>query len=131
MKSRRRRALGQQGISLLETLVALGLFVIAAATTSNFLVSQIRQTSQNNLYTVAYAVAEEHLEAVRAAKYFDMTGSSLQVQKGAMTFDVDTTVETDVPAPNLKRITVNVGWAEPGGRRDVEVRTIYTSVRRF
>ncbi len=131
MKSIQRRKLGQAGVSLLETMVALGLFVIAAATTSDFLVHQIRQTSQNNLYTVAYAVAEEQLEAVRAAKYLDMAGGSEQIQKGLVVFDVATTVEANVPAPNLKQITVNVGWAEPGGRRDVEVQTIYTSVRRF
>lgn len=112
-------------------MVALGLFVIAAATTSDFLVQQIRQTSQNNLYTVAYAVAEQQLESVRAAKYLDMEGGTTQVQKGPIVFDVNTTVETNVPAPNLKRVTVNVGWGEPGGRRDVELKTIYTSVRRF
>jgi len=131
MRTNRRRVLGQRGISLMETMVALGLFVISAATTSDFLVRQIRQTSQNNLYTVAYAVAEEHLEAVRAARYLDMLPSSDQVHKGDMVFDVSTSVETNVPAPNLKQITVQVAWNEPGGRRDVEVQTIYTAVRRF
>lgn len=126
-----RRKLGQSGLSLLETMVALGLFAITAATTSDFLVQQIRRTSQNNLATVAYAVAEEHLESVRAAKYGDMAGSSKQIEKGSVVFDVATTVEPDVPAPNLKRVTVNVGWNEPGGRRDVEVYTIYTAVRRY
>jgi Tfp pilus assembly protein PilV len=131
MRTTRRRILGQRGISMMETMVALGLFVISAATTSDFLVRQIRQTSQNNLYTVAYAVAEEHLESVRAARYPDMLPSSDQVQKGDVVFDVSTSVETNVPAPNLKQITVQVAWNEPGGRRDVEVQTIYTAVRRF
>lgn len=131
MKKMQRRKLGQRGMSLLETLVALGLFAITTATTSDFLVQQIRRTSHNNLHTVAYAVAEEHLEAVRAAKYNDMVGGSSQIEKGSVVFDIDTTVEANVPAANLKRVTVNVGWNEPGGRRDVEVQTIYTSVRRF
>ena len=128
---RTRRKLGQQGLSMLETLVALGLFAMTAATTSDFLVQQIRRTSHNNLHTVAYAVAEEHLEAVRAAKYNDMQGGTTQISKGSVIFDVATTVEANVPAPNLKQVTVSVGWNEPGGRRDVEVQTIYTSVRRF
>ena len=76
-------------------------------------------------------MAEEHLEAVRAARYPDMLPSTDQVAKGTVVFDVATSVETNVPAPNLKQITVNVAWNEPGGRRDVEVKTIYTSVRRF
>lgn len=131
MTSAPRRQLGQRGVSLLETMVALGLFVVSAATTSDFLVRQIRQSSQNNLYTVAYAVAEEHLESVRAARYPDMVPSSTQVEKGAVLFDVATSVETNVPAPNLKQISVQVAWTEPGGRRDIEIKTIYTSVRRF
>lgn len=131
MRTTARRRLGQSGLSLLETMVALGLFAITAATTSDFLVQQIRRTSQNNLHTVAYAVAEEHLESVRAAKYGDMQGSTAQIEKGSVIFDVATTVEANVPAPNLKQVTVNVGWNEPGGRRDVQVQTIYTSVRKF
>lgn len=131
MGTKNRRRLGERGISLLETMVALGLFVVSAATTSDFLVRQIRQTSQNNLYTVAYAIAEEHLESVRASRYPDMAASNSRVVKGSVVFDVATSVEANVPAPNLKQITVQVAWVEPDGRRDVEVKTIYTSVRRF
>ncbi len=112
-------------------MVALGLFAISAATTGDFLVQQIRRTAQNNHYSLAYAMAEEHLETVRAARYEEMGTTSTQVQKGDLVFDVATTVESDVPAPNLKTVTVHVGWTEPGGARDVEVETIYTSVRRF
>ncbi len=125
------RQLNERGATLLETMVALGLFAMAAATTGDFLVQQIRSTSQNNHYTVAYSVAEEHLETVRAEPYSTMSATTDQVVKGAVVFDISTTVEADTPAPNLKQVTVNVGWDEPGGRGDVEVQTIYTAVRRF
>ena len=115
----------------METIVALSLFAISAATTGDFLVQQIRSTSQNNLYTVAYAIAEEHLESVRAARYDEMAPSVAQVQMGSVVFDINTTVESDVPAPNLKKVKVQVGWDEPGGHANVEVETIYTAVRRF
>ncbi len=125
------KRLNCRGTSLLEVMVALGLFALAAATTGDYLVQQIRTTSQNNHYTVAYAVAERHLETVRAEPYSTMAATTEQVVKGSVVFDVSTTVEADTPEPNLKQVTVNVEWGEPGGRADVEVQTIYTAVRRF
>jgi len=125
------RISNQRGSSLVETIVALGLFAISAATTGDFLVQQIRHAAQNNHYSIAYSMAEEHLEAVRAARYVDMVPRSQQVQKGDLTFDISTTVLKDVPAPNLKKIKVQVNWNEPGGSQQVEVETIYTAVRRF
>ncbi len=131
MRMFKRRKLGQRGVTLLETMVALGLFAITAATTGDFMVQQIRRSAQNNTYTIAYSVAEEHLETVRAARYIDMAGGSEQVIKGDVVFNVTRTVVDDTPAPNLKEVTVTVNWLEPDGPQDVEVKTIYTAVRRF
>ena len=106
-----RRGLDESGVSLLETLVALSLFAITAASMGNFLVHQVRRASENNLYTLAYSIGEEHLESVRALSYADMSAGSAQVQRRGATFDVTTQVQSDVPAPNLKKITVDVAWA--------------------
>ena len=62
---------GTRGASLIETLVALGLFAVTAATMSRFLVNQIRSSSTNHLQTVAYALAAESLEAAQKSVKLD------------------------------------------------------------
>jgi Tfp pilus assembly protein PilV len=127
----RSRLRSQRGISLIETLVALGLFALTAATMGNFLVAQIRAASSNHLYTKAYALAEEELESTRALRFSDMVSDSRTVDVGAVTYTVDTNVQDDTPAHGLKKIQVDVSWAEPEGPKNVSVYTIYTEVRRF
>jgi prepilin-type N-terminal cleavage/methylation domain-containing protein len=131
MKNSERRWRGQRGMTLLETMIALSLFALTAATMSQFLVAQIRHASNNNLQTRAYSLAEEALEDMRAQRFNDMASSSKQVTDGAMNYTVATTVDNDTPSDGLKSINVNVSWKDPGGSRNVLVSTIYTEVRRF
>ena len=131
MKNSERRWRGQRGMTLLETMIALSLFALTAATMSQFLVAQIRHASNNNLQTRAYSLAEEALEDMRAQRFNDMASSSKLVTDGAMNYTVATTVDNDTPSDGLKSINVNVSWKDPGGSRNVLVSTIYTEVRRF
>jgi len=131
MKNSERRWRGQRGMTLLETMIALSLFALTAATMSQFLVAQIRHASNNNLQTRAYSLAEEALEDMRAQRFNDMASSSKLVTDGAMNYTVATTVNNDTPSDGLKSINVNVSWKDPGGSRNVLVSTIYTEVRRF
>lgn len=133
MKSpdRRRRLRSQRGMSLIETVVALGLFAMTAATMSKFLVSQIRFASNNNLQTKAYSLAEDQLESIRALRFNDMAASSKQVNVGAVKYTVATAVSDDTPANGLKTINVAVTWTDNTGPKNVAVSTIYTEVRRF
>jgi Tfp pilus assembly protein PilV len=126
-----RRLARQRGISLIETLVALGLFALSAATISSFMVRHIRGASTNNLYTKAYALAEDQLEATRALRYDEMQPGTSIVQNGAVTFTVATLIQNDTPANGLKKIQVDVSWNEPEGVKNVSVHTIYTEVRRY
>ncbi len=120
----------ERGVSLLETLVALGLFAIAAGTMSNFLVQQIRMASTNHNFTTAYAYAEQELEDVRALDYTDIASRSSTHTSGSLTFATDTQVVANSPDVNMKNITVTVSWTEPGGARSVALNTIYTAVKR-
>lgn len=129
--SRMRRLRSTRGITLIETVVALGLFAMTAATMSQFLVHQIRAASTNNLYTRAYALAEEQLEATRALRFNDMIGTSKNVTVGGTIYTVATQVDDDQPSNGLKKIKVDVSWKDPQGPKVVTVNTIYTEVRRF
>lgn len=128
---RRGAARNQRGITLVETVVALGLFALTAATMSRFLVTQIRHASNNHLQTRAYALAEDQLEGTRALRFNDMQPSTKQVLVGQVRYTVATTVQTNTPASGLKTIKVNVSWADPTGPKAIDVSTIYTEVRRF
>jgi prepilin-type N-terminal cleavage/methylation domain-containing protein len=133
MKRAERRAAvrNQRGLSLIETIVALSLFAVTAATTSKFLVSQIRHASNNNLQTKAYSLAEDQLETIRSQRFNDMVSSSKQVTVGAVKYTVAATVTDDTPSNGLKSINVAVNWTDNSGPKNINVSTIYTEVRRF
>jgi hypothetical protein len=120
----------QRGATLLETVVAVGLFALTAATMGDFLRQQIRTGGSNMNYSTAYSLAAEEFEDIRALPYDDIASRTSTTSQGTVTFAVDTAVVNDTPSANMKQITVNVNWKEPMGTQNVTVRSIYTSVRR-
>lgn len=126
-----RRWRDQRGISLIETLVALGLFAMTAATMGQFLVTQVRHASNNHLQTKAMALAAEQLELTRSLRFNDMASGTKTKTEGGVTYTVATTVSNNTPASGLKSIAVEVTWNDPMGPKHVAVHTIYTEVRRF
>ena len=130
MKSERRAPWGERGVTLIETLVALGLFALSVATMGKFLVQQIRISNTNDNYTMAYEMAAQEMENVRAQLFDQMVSRSKENEVGGMTFEVETVVADGVPAVNMKTVDVDVNWVEPGGERNVALHTIYTAVTR-
>lgn len=127
---RRRLVRGILGVTLIETLVALGLFSLAAATTGGFLVQQVRTAGINKRQTLAYVVAAEELERMRALDYQDMADATSEQVLENLTFDVETKVEADTPASGMKKVSVEVSWPDVGRDENVFVYAIYTRVRR-
>ncbi len=120
----------QSGVTLVETVVALGVFAIGAAAVGRFLTEQIRSAASNNTATKAYAIAEQEMENVRMLNYEEMASRSTTQKVGAVTYALATQVVSDAPAANMKSITVTVNWDEPRGTRNVTLYSIYTSVKR-
>jgi len=121
---------GERGLSLIESLVAIAIVALSAASIGGLITHQIRQAASNELATKAYALAAEELEEMRGLPYATMSNASRDEVVGSVVFAVQTTVASGVPAANMKKITVVVSWKEPEGTRDVTISTVYTSVQR-
>lgn len=126
----RRNWHSERGTTLLETIVALGLFALTAATMGDFMRQQVRTSGANANYSTAYSLAAGEFEDIRALPFDEITSRSTSLSEGAVTFAVATTVADDTPSANMKQITVKVDWKEPGGPQNVTVQSIYTAVRR-
>jgi len=120
-----------RGISLTETVVALGLFAITAASMGNFLVQQIRQANDGHLDTMAYSLAADALESARAEDFRSLVGESTTFDQGGVTFTTTTEVQDDTPVVGVKTITAQVSWIEPSGPKSISVPTVYTEITPF
>ena len=130
MNSRARRT--QRGATLVESLVALGVFGVVAAAVGNLLTQHIRGERTNGTTGTAVTIAEAELESIRSLDYpsivsrtFDPTPAA-----GSPSYHVQTTVIADSPAPSLKSITTQVSWTEPAGTKSVSLYAIYTDITR-
>jgi len=124
----RGRGSTEAGISVAETLVALSIFAVSVSAIGNFIVQHVRAASSNNLYSIAYSMAEQEIENLRAADYNDIVGHTYTQQQGRVTLTLTSVVTPNSPDPNLKSIAVNVNWTEPSGAKNVSLNTIYTQV---
>lgn len=128
-RSRRHRlSRDQRGITLVESLVALALLAIGAAVVGNFMTSQIRHASGNHLSGQAYALAADEIERIRSLPFSEMAGGAHTETDGVVSFDIESDVQDGIPAPNMKSVEVEVSWNAPGGRKTIELRTVYAQV---
>ena len=118
----------QRGITLIESLIALALLAIGAAVIGNFMTGQMRHASANHLADRAYSLAADELERMRALPFSEMEAATRTESEGEIDFAIATEVDAGVPAPNMKSIEVEVSWNAPGGRKAIELRTVYAQV---
>ena len=120
----------ERGVTLIESVVALGLFAIAAAAVSNLLVGHIRQTGSNLAATTAIVVAERELEDLRSLDYTDIVSRSSTKTFDGLTYAVATTITSDMPAPNMKTIQTQITWSELGVAKSYVLDAVYTAIKR-
>jgi type II secretory pathway pseudopilin PulG len=125
-----RRPHDERCVTLVESLVAVGLFLMAAAAVNNLLMGHIRFQGSNTRYTTAIAVAERELENLRGLDYKDIASHSATQTVDGGTYTTTTTVQDGVPIANLKSIVVSVGWSEPSGAKTYAINAIYTAIKR-
>jgi hypothetical protein len=120
----------QQGSTLLESLVAIGLFGLAMAALGNLLVTHIRLEGSNLMQTTAIGLAEREFEDLRAIDYNDIVSRSSTSTIGGIAYTVTTTVTADMPAANMKTINAAVTWTDRTGAQSYALSAIYTAVKR-
>jgi prepilin-type N-terminal cleavage/methylation domain-containing protein len=128
---KRERATRDGGFTLIETVVSLGLFGLAAATMYGLLVAQMRLEATNATTTQAISLAATELEYLRSLDYPNIpaTHTTTTIIDG-LTYTVRSTAVFDSPAPSMASITTTVSWTEPLGPDSYTVDAIYTDVTR-
>ena len=125
-----RRIKGQAGSTLIESLVALALFALAASAIGDLLVRQIRMQTSNVTRTTAIALAERELEDLRSLDYGSMASRTATQAVNGLSYTVSTTITADSPARNMKAIATTISWNEPAGSQTYTVNAIYTDITR-
>ncbi len=121
---------GERGVTLIESVVAIALLALSAASLGGLLQQQMRSAASNHLADLANSLAAEELEEMRALPYAAMTAKARTVSQGAVAFTVATQVLPNAPAKNMKKVTVTVTWNEPGGAKNVTISTVFSQIRR-
>jgi len=124
--SRRRRRAG--GFTLVEVLVALVLFAIVASGLAAFAVQSIRRTSDTRSATGAVLLAQQQLENLRSLEYVDIVGGITSANLNGMEYTINTDVDDDVPAANMKQVRIDIDWDSPLGQRNYVLETILTDI---
>lgn len=130
-RTRRGRSLrNRRGATLVEALVAVGLFGVAAASIGDLFVRQTRLQGANTTASTAIALAAAELEDLRALTYDDIASQSSVHTVGGIRYDLDTEVLPDAPEAGMKTLRTTVVWTEPDGVKSYDLHAIYTDVTR-
>ena len=119
-----------RGATLIESVFAIGLLLIALSTIGNMLNQQLKAQSSNLTRTNAITLAERELEDLRSLDYNDIASRSSSQMFGSITYAVSTSVVADQPAANMKTIATTVSWTDAGGAQSYVTNAIYTAIKR-
>jgi prepilin-type N-terminal cleavage/methylation domain-containing protein len=116
------------GFSLVEVMVAMTVFAIAASAVASLMFHSTETISNNNFSSQAIVCAQEELEIVRAKTYDSIENYERDCEGEGMSFEVIREVTENEPSEGLKTIVVTVIWTEKGESRSYAIETIYTEV---
>jgi len=111
---------GQSGFTLIEVMIALVILAVGLLALATMQIVSIRANAFSSEMTYATMLAQSKLEQIRNMDYDDddLTPSTVttdQVSASALTKGMAYTVETtvsadDVPATNMKTVTMEIKW---------------------
>jgi len=101
-------ALGKAGYSLLEILVALAIFSIAALALTSGVTTAVRANNLSEHFTQATILAQDKLEALRSHP-FSLTGGSDVPQTG---FSRVWSIAPATPQIGVTQVDLSVSWTD-------------------
>jgi prepilin-type N-terminal cleavage/methylation domain-containing protein len=116
------------GFSLVEVLVAMAIFAVAATAVTSLMYHSTTFVSGNNLLSQAITCAQTRLEYLRTLDYEDVVGDSSECVGDGANFEVSWEVDEDAPEEGAKTVILTVSWTEKGEVKSYALETIYTAV---
>jgi type II secretory pathway pseudopilin PulG len=114
---------------MVESLVAIGLFGIAALGITGLFAGLMTVGNINAHHTTATELAQEELEDLRSLSYADISSRTNTATVNGITYTIGTTVQDDTPVDNTKTIAVTVSWVgQANVSRQFSLDTIYAEV---
>lgn len=127
-----RRRLGEEGLTLIEVLVAAVILAAGSVAVSSLIAAGLIRADTNSAMTHATDLAIQEIENLRAADYSALasrTAPNSPDTWNGTSFDIRSTVTRDSPAPNMSTIVVAVTWAQRGQSYGYNLQTIYADPR--
>ncbi len=128
-----------RGFTVIEVLVAVGLFGILLVAMSSLFLATTLVGATDRTSTDATVVSQEEFEILRGMNYISIPGGTrpclARTTVAGRTYTCSRTVELNPiidedPEPNMKRITVTLTWQVGGRTRTYVARTVYADVER-
>ena len=108
------RAEKQNGFTLIEVLVAMGIFAVAILGVAISATSVIRANQSSYSTTIAINLAQDKLEELKALPASLASGGPITDTINGETFSRSWNVTSDSPITGMKRIDVTVTWTDYG-----------------
>src|SRR5262249_37911579 len=118
------------GFSLLEVLVAMVTFAIAAAATASLMLQSTSFVGMGNERSEAITVAQTAIDRLRKQDYseMDLEPYSVDWKEKSGFFSVTPHISEDDPEPGMKTVVVTVSWHSKGEPQTYELHTVYSDV---
>ncbi|HEU4340429.1 MAG TPA: prepilin-type N-terminal cleavage/methylation domain-containing protein [Candidatus Binatia bacterium] len=103
----------QAGFSLIEALIAVGIFAIAVLGLTMGATSVIRANQTSLVETTAANIAQDKLEELKSKTSANIISGGPTVQTvNGLSFSTSWTVTSGSPISGMKRIVVTVSWTD-------------------
>ncbi len=126
------RTSGQDGLTLIEVLIAALLLVLASTAVSSLVAGGLIRADTNSALSHATDLAAGEMEDLRSLDYGTLASrtapNSPDVWNGT-SFTIQSTVTRDSPAANMSTIVALVSWAQRAKSYSYTLQSIYADTR--